>query len=67
MHLTPKSQEANDDTDETIVTNNEFATNSGKANFEGGQALAILILEVFGAIFGLTIGLIAQIQAGFMG
>ena len=46
--------------------NDEYATNSGKANFEAGQAFAIFILEVFGAVFGLTIGLIGQIQAGFM-
>lgn len=67
IDLNSKSNEVNFEGDSAVESNDEFATNGGKASFETGQAFAILVLEVFGAIFGLTIGLIAQIQAGVMG
>lgn len=43
-----------------------FATNDARSNVQALEGFAILILEIFGAILGLSLGAIGQIQAGFI-
>lgn len=40
-----------------------FAANSARANLQTMEAFAILVLEIFGAMFGLALGAVAQMQA----
>jgi hypothetical protein len=42
--------------------NDGFMTSSARANFKAVEAFAILWLEIFGAIFGLTIGALSHLQ-----
>lgn len=49
-----------DDNDEIVG----FVTNSARRNLQTLEAFAILILEIFGAIMGLTIGALGQLQGG---
>ena len=44
---------------------NEFMTNDARSNLQTVEAFAILILEIFGAIMGLTIGAYHQIQSSY--
>lgn len=57
-----KVNEIEDDDDETA----EYMTNDARRNIQAVEAFAILILEIFGAMLGLTLGAIGQIQAGFI-
>lgn len=50
--------EAADEDDEDQI----FLTNDARSNLQAIEAFAILILEIFGAIFGLTLGAIGHIQ-----
>lgn len=50
--------EAADDEEEDQT----FLTNDARSNLQAIEAFAILILEIFGAIFGLTLGAIGHIQ-----
>lgn len=50
--------EAADEDDEEQL----FLTNDARSNLQAIEAFAILILEIFGAIFGLTLGAIGHIQ-----
>lgn len=43
-----------------------FATNDARSNIQAIEGFAILILEIFGAMLGLTLGAIGQIQSGFI-
>ena len=43
-----------------------FMSSDARSNFQAIEAFAILILEIFGAVLGLSLGAIGQIQAGYI-
>lgn len=57
------SDEDNDDNE--IDDALDFMTSDARRNVQAIEAFAILILEIFGAVFALTLGAIGQIQAGY--
>lgn len=50
-----------DDYDEAL----DFMTSDARRNVQAIEAFAILILEIFGAVLALSLGAIAQVQAGY--
>lgn len=56
-------EEEDDDDDDFDV---EVTTNDGRTKFQSVEAFAIMMLEIFGAVFALSIGLWAQLQGGFL-
>lgn len=59
-----KVNEIEDDDDEAV--DSQYMTSDARRNVQAVEAFAIFILEIFGAMLGLTLGAIGQIQAGFI-
>lgn len=64
--LSENLDDLNNLNDNDYDSEKDFMTNDARTNFHALEGFAILVLEIFGAMLGLTLGAMAQIQAGFI-